>query len=169
MASPSPPPKSREATTRRRAKADEERTPTATQRGEGQQAAQNGVNSPEVYGFVAWISSSVLFVLYWVWAFVPDPVLHSYGVTYFPAKYWALAAPCMLSVAVVCLYWTYEGVNRLFVLAPDDPAQVTDVFANTDPPDKPQEGSIPSLADLEWTHVCRTLYGGRRRCNNKLF
>lgn len=57
----------------------------------------------EVYGFVAWLVSFVLFGMfcafhkdichhsllgmYCLWAFLPDSVLHAMGISYYPSKY----------------------------------------------------------------------------------
>lgn len=37
-----------------------------------------------VYGFVLYIASICSFALYMIWAFVPDSILHSLGITYYP-------------------------------------------------------------------------------------
>lgn len=47
---------------------------------------------------------AVLFIL---WAFVPDEVLHRHGITYYPSRYWAMAIPTWLCVTVLFLYLAY--------------------------------------------------------------
>ena len=47
---------------------------------------------------------AVLFIL---WAFVPDVVLHRHGITYYPSRYWAMAIPTWLCVTVLFLYLAY--------------------------------------------------------------
>jgi len=42
-----------------------------------------------------------------VWAFVPEEALRAAGVTYYPAKWWALAAPSWLCMAVLYCYAAY--------------------------------------------------------------
>ena len=48
----------------------------------------------EIYGFIGWIGTAVMFIVYLVWAFVPDATLRSFGISYYPNKYWAIAIPC---------------------------------------------------------------------------
>jgi hypothetical protein len=66
----------------------------------------------DVYGFVAWIASSVAAgnerartnnafcvthgvaaAVWFVWAYVPDKWLALLDITYYPSKYWAAALP----------------------------------------------------------------------------
>lgn len=48
-------------------------------------------------------------VLYILWAYIPNSVLESYGIHYYPSKYWAVALPTWVCVTVVAVYWAYEG------------------------------------------------------------
>lgn len=47
---------------------------------------------------------TVLFIL---WAFTPEDILHRHGITYYPSKYWAIAVPTWLCVTIIALYWMY--------------------------------------------------------------
>lgn len=47
-------------------------------------------------------------MLFLLWAYTPDDMLKSHGVTYYPSKWWALALPAWASVTVVFLFWLYE-------------------------------------------------------------
>lgn len=42
--------------------------------------------APEFYGFVAWTSTYLLFVLYLLWAFLPDAAVLALGVTWYPNR-----------------------------------------------------------------------------------
>ncbi len=46
-------------------------------------------------------------VLFLAWAFVPEAALHALGATYYPDKWWALAAPAWLCAAVLYGYFAY--------------------------------------------------------------
>ena len=68
-----------------------------------------------LYGFVAWIAVHVCFTIFLLWAYTPDRLLVSLGVTYFPDKHWALALPCWTLVSLltaVVLYATYNAMRR---------------------------------------------------------
>lgn len=77
--------------------------------------ASRGAKPAEVYGFVGWIVSTVAFVAYLAWAYVPEASLVREGITYFPDKSWALAIPAGLCWAVACAYFAYDAVNRAMV------------------------------------------------------
>lgn len=42
--------------------------------------------APEFYGFVAWTSTSIIFVLYLFWALLPDEVILWLGVDWYPNR-----------------------------------------------------------------------------------
>ena len=46
-----------------------------------------------IYGFVMYLISIILMVIYLVWALVPEHILNSVRLTYWPEKHWALSAP----------------------------------------------------------------------------
>mmetsp|Transcript_1623 Transcript_1623/g.2873 ORF Transcript_1623/g.2873 Transcript_1623/m.2873 type:complete len:204 (+) Transcript_1623:693-1304(+) len=69
----------------------------------------------ELYGFFSWNLSAFVFVIYMIWAFVPDEVLNRFGIYYIPNKYYAVAIPLWLAVTMftslqlymtVCMYST---------------------------------------------------------------
>lgn len=68
----------------------------------------------EVYGFVGWISTFLAYIGYLLWAYLPESLLHEIGVSYYPNKYWALAAPAMLLLSVIS-YSTIYGSIGFFV------------------------------------------------------
>ncbi|WIA10196.1 hypothetical protein OEZ85_010399 [Tetradesmus obliquus] len=89
-------------------------------------ASSRGASSVEVYGFVGWIASAVTFVLYCLWAFVPEALLHKAGITYYPNKEWALIIPSYLIACVVFVYWVYESLNMMSVPRPDSLSTICD-------------------------------------------
>ena len=43
--------------------------------------------APEFYGFVAWVVTYLLFVLYFLWAILPDEWIVWLGVSWYPNRY----------------------------------------------------------------------------------
>ncbi|KAJ0700846.1 putative phosphatidylinositol N-acetylglucosaminyltransferase [Helianthus annuus] len=74
-------------------------------------SGEHGPNPSEVYGFVGAISTVVATVIFMVWAYVPDPWLHSIGIFYYPSKNWALVLPTYAMVTVVTMFLFYIGLN----------------------------------------------------------
>ena len=78
----------------------------------GPREQQQQVAPPvEVYGFLGWITSSVLYLVYVVWSCTPDAILHWHGITYYPNKYWAIAIPTWMCVSVGTVYFLYSCLN----------------------------------------------------------
>ncbi|MCJ1284340.1 hypothetical protein MMC26_003671 [Xylographa opegraphella] len=65
----------------------------------------------EYYGFVLYVGSSVGFVMYVLWAYLPSPFLHQLGIDYYPNRWWALAIPAELVVLIVYIYVALAGYN----------------------------------------------------------
>lgn len=58
----------------------------------------------EYYGFVLYLFSSLAFLMYLLWAYLPSPFLHALGVYYYPNRWWALAVPSFLVMTLVYIY-----------------------------------------------------------------
>lgn len=76
---------------------------------------KRGAKPAEAYGFAGWILSSVAFVAYLAWAYLPEDTLRREGITYFPDKAWALVIPAGLCLTVACVYGIYDRINRSMV------------------------------------------------------
>lgn len=103
--------------------------------------------APEFYGFVAWTSTYLLFVLYILWAVLPDEWIVWCGVTWYPNRYvtvfqvqrkcihqpsflachreWALLIPSWTVVLVLLTYFTYFALAIRATPAFEDMSSVT--------------------------------------------
>ncbi|CAL4912506.1 unnamed protein product [Urochloa decumbens] len=88
-------------------------------------ARDHGPKPSEVYGFVGSITTVIATAVYLAWAYTPEPCLRSLGITYYPSKYWALAVPSFVIVAVALSMVIYMGLN---FLATPHPTSFSTVF-----------------------------------------
>jgi len=47
----------------------------------------SGGRAPEFYGFVAWLITLLSYVLFLLWALLPDKVIHAIGIHWYPARW----------------------------------------------------------------------------------
>lgn len=92
-------------------------------------ARQHGPKPSEVYGFVGSITTVIATVIYLVWAYTPEPWLHSLGITYYPSKYWALAIPAFAVVTVVLGMMFYLGLNFMVTPPPTSYYTIFDEYS----------------------------------------
>ncbi|GJP40864.1 hypothetical protein CLOM_g531 [Closterium sp. NIES-68] len=76
---------------------------------------RSSTRAGEVQAFVGSIVVIVSCGLYLVWAYVPNSILLSIGLSYHPSKHWASVIPAFLIVTVFCALLLYSGLNRLSV------------------------------------------------------
>ncbi|POG65873.1 uncharacterized protein OCT59_011827 [Rhizophagus irregularis] len=84
----------------------------------------------EYYGFALYLLSFIAFVIYLLWAYLPDEVLISLGITYYPDRYWALALPVWTFVLVLFIYAAFISINFLNTSPFDSYNTITDDYAN---------------------------------------
>ncbi|KAJ2746671.1 hypothetical protein GGI20_001172 [Coemansia sp. BCRC 34301] len=65
----------------------------------------------EYYGFVVYMVSLATFVVYLMWAYLPDSMLRAAGITYYPDRYWALALPAWWMSAIAFLFLFNMAAN----------------------------------------------------------
>lgn len=111
-----------------------------------------------IYGFVLFLGSEFAFFLYCVWAFVPEEWLHSVGLTYWPQKYWVLAAPIYFLVGLVVFVVVLFGVNMCNTAPLDSVDNVTDVYAQSQKAESSDKGGVPRLKDVSISAVNKMFY-----------
>lgn len=72
----------------------------------------------EYYGFVLYLFSSLAFLIYLLWAYLPSPFLHALGIFYYPNRWWALAVPAFLVMLIVYIYVALACYNTEYLTLP---------------------------------------------------
>ena len=72
----------------------------------------------EYYGFVLYLFSSVTFLIYLLWSFLPSPFLHALGIYYYPDRWWSLAIPSFLVMTLVYIYVALAAYNTEILTLP---------------------------------------------------
>ena len=72
----------------------------------------------EYYGFVLYLFSSLAFLIYLLWSYLPSPVLHALGIYYYPNRWWSLAIPSFLVMLVVYIFVGLAGINTEILTLP---------------------------------------------------
>ncbi|KAL6720317.1 hypothetical protein ACLMJK_002238 [Lecanora helva] len=86
----------------------------------------------EYYGFVLYLLSSLAFLMYILWSYLPSPFLHQLGIYYYPNRWWSLAIPSFLVMTIIYIYVALASYNTGYLTLPlnsienlvDDAAQV---------------------------------------------
>jgi phosphatidylinositol N-acetylglucosaminyltransferase subunit P len=90
---------------------------------------------------------------------VPDSILRSIGITYYPSKYWAVAVPCYFCVFVLTVQFIYQGLNMLCAKPATAYCTMEDKLSRKLPADFKETGGVPEISDLPISVVNRVLYG----------
>jgi phosphatidylinositol glycan class P protein len=72
----------------------------------------------EYYGFVLYLFSSLTFLMYLLWSYLPSPFLHALGIYYYPDRWWSLALPSFLVMLLVYIYVALASYNTEYLTLP---------------------------------------------------
>ena len=72
----------------------------------------------EYYGFVLYLFSSLTFLMYLLWSYLPSPFLHALGIYYYPNRWWSLAIPSFLVMLLVYIYVALASYNLEILTLP---------------------------------------------------
>nr|GAT46116.1 predicted protein [Mycena chlorophos] len=124
--------------------------------------------APEFYGFVAWTSTAVLYVVYLLWALLPDEYIKWLGVEWYPNREWAILVPAYTVVICLLTYFAYFALALFGTPALADTSAFIDSRALL-PPLREGEPNpylayarpekIPDIYDLPIGLVNRVAYG----------
>ncbi|EMC97380.1 hypothetical protein BAUCODRAFT_68503 [Baudoinia panamericana UAMH 10762] len=85
----------------------------------------------EYYGFTLYLTSSLAFLLYLLWSFLPSAILHQLGIHYYPDRWWALAIPAWTVMLVFYIYIALAAYNTGHLTLPMDSVEcIVDEAAN---------------------------------------
>ncbi|TFK93372.1 PIG-P-domain-containing protein [Polyporus arcularius HHB13444] len=114
--------------------------------------ADSRSRAPEFYGFVAWTSTYLLFVLYLLWAFLPDERILALGVSWYPNREWSLLIPAYGMVLVLLTYFTYFALALAGTPAFSDMRTITDSKAHLPPAARDENASSEPASNLGRNH-----------------
>ncbi|PBK70843.1 PIG-P-domain-containing protein [Armillaria solidipes] len=122
--------------------------------------------APEFYGFVAWTSTSLLFVVYLLWAVLPDEYIEWLGVTWYPSREWAVLLPAYSVVVFLLAYFVYLALAIYGAPSLSDTCTFTDSRSHCLPGREGKQGytsfarpdAVPELYDIPSGLVNRVLY-----------
>ncbi|KAJ5775025.1 DNA binding domain [Penicillium nucicola] len=72
----------------------------------------------EYYGFVLYLASSLAFLFYLLWSYLPSPFLHQLGIYYYPNRWWSLAIPAWLVMLLIYIYIALAAYNTGYLTLP---------------------------------------------------
>ncbi|KAL8720649.1 MAG: hypothetical protein Q9225_002519 [Loekoesia sp. 1 TL-2023] len=85
----------------------------------------------EYYGFVLYLMSSLAFLVYILWSYLPYHFLHQLCIHYYPNRWWSLAIPSFLVMTLVYIYVALAAYNTEYLTLPMDSIEnIVDEAAN---------------------------------------
>lgn len=116
--------------------------------------------SRAVYGFIMYLSFKIFFILFVLWAFIPDSWFRSVGITYLPQRYWAVTIPIfLLTVLATFAFVIYPSLGLRMTPDIDSLDTITDIHSRFN--NSTDDAHISQNA----AECCRN----KRKCKKKVF
>lgn len=118
----------------------------------------------EYKGFATYVVSFLCCTLWLLWSTLPDSVLHSLNIYYYPSRWWALAVPSYILMSMIYVYVALALYNIERETVPlNSLSTITDssaVLVNEKMKDLHLFKSTSGVWDLPIVDVNDVLYGG---------
>ena len=116
--------------------------------------------SSDAYAFVGWLSIIAAYVIFLMWVLIPDKTLHSFGIVYYPSRYYAVALPAYFIFLLIMSGIFYVGLNMFITFDASDLRTVEDSNSmplqsanpeSTIPANKSKQISmgVPDIGDMD--------------------
>ncbi|KZS98723.1 PIG-P-domain-containing protein [Sistotremastrum niveocremeum HHB9708] len=89
-------------------------------------AAEEKSRAREMYGFAAWVTTYLAFIVYVIWGVVPPEWLDAVGITWYPSREWTILVPAWTVVTVLLTYFSYFALALYGTPKFSDLATITD-------------------------------------------
>ncbi|CAF0851722.1 unnamed protein product [Rotaria sp. Silwood1] len=112
-----------------------------------------------IIGFFLYVASIFTFIIYLLWAYLPNNWFEKIGITYYPHKYWSIAIAVLVVTLLIGIVLGNCLVNSLSVPSLDSMKLIHD--RHTRKPMNVKNSNTDAIApvcDLDLTFVNRILY-----------
>ncbi|XP_019879479.1 phosphatidylinositol N-acetylglucosaminyltransferase subunit P [Aethina tumida] len=111
--------------------------------------------SRAVYGFVLYLSFKLFFILYVIWAVVPEKYFPAFGIDFLPKRHWAITVPIfLLTVLTIFAFFIYPSIGLIMTPHIDDMRTITD--------------EVGSLRKANGKHLARNVSNTNGECSCKI-
>lgn len=108
--------------------------------------------SRAVYGFAMFLSFRTFFILYLIWAILPEEWFRLVGITCLPQRYWAVAIPIfLLTVLAIFAFLIYPNLGSFMTPNVDDLRTIRDSTSTR------KKVNFPAPRDSEIKCSCKNL------------
>jgi phosphatidylinositol glycan class P protein len=115
-----------------------------------------------IYGFFLLVAAIFAFLIYIIISFIPDTAINELGWDYLPDKYWSIALPSFVVIALLMILPFYFSLNMRQVNEPACIHSVTDEHALDKQAQKRAnaytESSIDPIYDIPISEINRFLF-----------